>query len=62
MRKIVIIFLAVSLNMCFGCSKELAHRDGSFEYPQHLFSLRDKIIYLGDNYSKFSFWEVYQWT
>ena len=23
--------------MCFGCSKELSHRDGSFEYPQHMF-------------------------
>ena len=21
--------------MCFGCSKEPSHRDGSFEYPQH---------------------------
>ena len=24
--------------MCFGCS----HRDGSFEYPQHVFWLRNK--------------------
>ena len=28
--------------MCFGCSKEPSHRDGSFEYPQHMFWLRDK--------------------
>ena len=21
--------------MCYGCSKELSHRDSSFEYPQH---------------------------
>ena len=28
--------------MCFGCSKELSHRDGSFEYPQHMFWLRNK--------------------
>ena len=41
-RKIVIIFLPTSLNMCFGCSKELSHRDGSFEYPQHMFWLRNK--------------------
>ena len=27
--------------MCFGCSKEPPHRDGSFEYPQHLFWLRN---------------------
>ena len=41
-RKIVIIFLSVSLNICFGCSNEPSHRDGSFEYPQHMFSLRNK--------------------
>ena len=28
--------------MCFGCSKEVSHRDGSFEYPQHMFWLRNK--------------------
>ena len=32
----MIVFLPISLNMCFGCSKELSHRDGSFEYPQHV--------------------------
>ena len=36
---IVIIFLSISLNMCFGCSKV---RDSSFEYPQHMFWLRNK--------------------
>ena len=25
--------------MCFGCSKEPSHREGSFEYPQHMFWL-----------------------
>ena len=30
--------------MCFGCSKEPSHRDGSFEYPQHRFWLRNKKI------------------
>ena len=34
---VIIIFLSISLNMCFGCSKEPSHRDGSFEYPQHMF-------------------------
>ena len=28
--------------MCFGCSKEPSHRDGSFEYLQHMFWLRNK--------------------
>ena len=28
--------------MCFGCSKEPSHWDGSFEYPQHMFWLRKK--------------------
>ena len=40
--KIAIIFLSISLNMCFGCSKEPSYRDGSFEYPQHMFWLRNK--------------------
>ena len=39
---IVILFLPVSFNMCFGCSKEPSHRDGSYEYPQHMFWLRNK--------------------
>ena len=42
LRKIVIIFLSISLNMCFGCSKDPSHRDGSFEYPQHMFWLKNK--------------------
>ena len=42
MHKIVIIFISISLNMCFGYSKELSHRDRSFEYPQHMFWLRNK--------------------
>ena len=28
--------------MCLGCSKEPSHGDGSFEYPQHMFWLRNK--------------------
>ena len=42
LRKIAIIFLSFNLNMCFGCSKEPSHRDGSFEYPQHMIWLRNK--------------------
>ena len=41
------IFLHVSFNICFGFSKEQPHCDGSFEYPQHMFWLRNKkIIFL----------------
>ena len=41
-RKIAIIFLSISLNLCFGCLKEPSYRDGSFEYRQHMFWLRNK--------------------
>ena len=41
-RKIAITFLSISLNMCFGYSKEPSHLDGSFEYPQQMFWLRNK--------------------
>ena len=44
LRTILIIFLPINLNMCFGCSKEPSHRDGSFEYPQHMFWVRIKEI------------------
>ena len=37
--KIVNIFLSIGLNICFGCSKEPSHRDGSFEYSQHILGL-----------------------
>ena len=46
MRKIAIIFLSVSLNMCFGCSKEPSHRDSFFEYPQ-------KYVWLGNKKNNF---------
>ena len=41
-HKIVNIFVCVNFNICFGCSKESSHRDGSFEYPQLMFWLRNK--------------------
>ena len=40
--KIAIIFLFIIINICSGCSKEPSHRNGSFEYPQHMFWLRNK--------------------
>ena len=42
LRKIVIIFLSISLNICFACSKEPSHQDGIFEYLQHIFWIRNK--------------------
>ena len=42
LRKMVIIFLSISLNICFGCWKEPSHRDGSFEHPHYMFWLRNK--------------------
>ena len=35
-------FLTNQFEHIFGCSKELSHRDGSFEYPQRKFWLRNK--------------------
>ena len=43
-RKIFNISLPIRCNICFGCSKEPSHWDGSFEYPQHMFWLRNKKI------------------
>ena len=44
-RKIAIIFLSINFNICFGCSKERSHREGSFEYPQHMFWLRNNLFF-----------------
>ena len=35
--KICDYFLIHQFNICFGCSKELSHWDGSYEYSQHMF-------------------------
>ena len=35
-QKNAIIFLSISLNMCFGYSKELSNGDGSFEYTAYV--------------------------
>ena len=40
--KIVKIFIPISFNICFGCSKDPSHSDRSFEYPQQMFWLRNK--------------------
>ena len=39
--KTVNIFLSIRLNIVLG-AQEPSHRDGSFEYPQHLFWLKNK--------------------
>ena len=36
------ISLSITLNICFGCSKESSQLDGSFKKPQHMLSLRNK--------------------
>ena len=43
--KIVNIFLPILFSICCGCSKEPSHLDGSFEYPQHMFWMRNKESY-----------------
>ena len=45
MYKIKIIFLSISLNIRFGCSKEPSYRDGSFEYPQHIIGFGFKVLF-----------------
>ena len=37
-------FLSISYNKCFCCSKELSHRNGSFEYTQHMFLSKNKKV------------------
>ena len=32
------------VQLCFGCTKETSHSDDSFEYPQHMFWMRNKDI------------------
>ena len=43
-RKIGNIFLSIDINMCLWCLKEPSHQDGSFEYPQHMFWVKNKKI------------------
>ena len=35
-------FHPCDLNICFGCSKELSHCEGSFEYPKRMHWLRKR--------------------
>ena len=47
-RKIVNIFLPISFNICFGCSKVPSHwEEGSLVYPQHTFWMRNKFLFFG---------------
>ena len=34
LSEIAFIFLPINLSLCFGCSREVSHLDGSFEHPQ----------------------------
>ena len=38
--------LHISLIISFGCSKEPSHWDGSIEHLKHIFSLRNKVLYI----------------
>ena len=40
-------FLTHHFNICFGCSKETSHWSCSFEFPQHMFWLRNKKTIFG---------------
>ena len=48
--KMVIIFISIDLNMYSWCSKESSHRDGSFEYQQHMFWLRNEFFFIKHSY------------
>ena len=50
------LFLAIRLTVCFVCSKEPSHRDGSFEYPQHMVLMRNKKINLNRIPDNQTFW------
>ena len=62
-HKIVHIFLPIILNICFGCSKEPSHWDGSFGYLQHMFWLRNKkIIFLLHTFIIIKSWKTHSST
>ena len=35
LSELAFVFLPINLNLCFGCSGEASHWDGSFEHPQY---------------------------
>ena len=41
----IILLISFTFNICFGYSKEMSHGDGSFEYPKHMFWLRNEKKY-----------------
>ena len=36
-NEMTLLYLSNSINICFRCSKEPSHKEGSIEYPQHMF-------------------------
>ena len=40
------ISLSIGFNICFGCSKEPSHRDGSSEYTRYVIWLKNKNLFL----------------
>ena len=45
-QKVFIVFLFLNKNICCGYSLEVPLRGTSNEYPQHMFLLRNKKIYV----------------
>ena len=39
------IFSPIIFGVCFGCSKEPSHGDGSFEHPKHMLKIMGKKIF-----------------
>ena len=48
----------ICFNICFGCSKEQYHSDGSFEYQQHMFWLRNNEIKIFVTHSKLKSFKI----
>ena len=54
--------------MCFECSKGPSNRDGSFEYPQYMFWMRNKennfpirtLVWRPDNWSCKSIFDLFE--
>ena len=47
-----------SSNMCFGCSKEPSHRNGSFEYSRQVFVVK-KPSYMSFTHSYLEVWLLF---
>ena len=66
-RKIVKFSSILFFNICFGCSKESSHWDGSYEYPQHMFNpyctnrIKSRLLFSSAEMFKKPLWQT-MWT